>query len=46
MWSLWKYHRGVNVSAGTLVCCGQPITLQVKNVVDTANGKHDDYESL
>ncbi len=27
-------------SGGTLVCCGQPMTLQVENTVDAAKEKH------
>ena len=30
----------VHESAGILVCCGQPMTLQVENTVDAAKEKH------
>lgn len=30
----------VHASAGVLVCCGQPMTLQVENTVDAAKEKH------
>ncbi|MFA6940667.1 MAG: desulfoferrodoxin [Clostridiaceae bacterium] len=30
----------VHASGGTLVCCGQPMTLQVENTVDAAKEKH------
>jgi len=30
----------IHARAGILVCCGQPMTLQVENVVDAAKEKH------
>ena len=30
----------IHESAGTLICCGQPMTLQVENTVDAAKEKH------
>ena len=30
----------IHASGGTLVCCGQPMTLQVENTVDAAKEKH------
>ena len=30
----------IHESAGNLICCGQPMTLQVENTVDAAKEKH------
>ena len=30
----------IHASNGTLVCCGQPMTLQVENTVDAVKEKH------